>query len=389
MAQLGTSPPRLLPGELIDGYQVGVVIGQGGMATVYEGRVLDTGAVVAIKVINVQWTADLADVQRRFFNELVSATRVHHPKIVRVSDFGVTSANVPYIVMERLHGRTVEQHLEHLGPMDPITFVPKLVEMCDALELAHAQGLVHADIKPSNVFLSQPGTAEESLILLDFGVACRPTGEQGSPMWGGTPRYAPPERLRGAAIQPQVDVFQIGMLLTEMLSGVCLVRPNTVRECLAVHAQGLQLPTALSASAFGPVLRTTLDPNPARRYASMADLREALIVALLAYQANPIPLEPAHTQAAKTMLYSHSVPASHMALSSASMPSMSYTGSSALSGPWTGPRVVRVPTTVPAAQPPQNLMIITVALAMALLVVGTFVGGILVAVLFTVMRGSV
>lgn len=275
--------PRVSVGEILDGaYLMGEIIGRGGMAVVHEGRTIEGDDPVAIKLMALELDNDRSEVQRRFFNELLLAARVKHPNIVQIHDFGVTSsggpggAGISYIVMERLRGLTITQELRRAGPMEPERAAMRLLEVLDGVGEAHACGVVHADLKPSNLFLADPNTTTEKSIILDFGVARRLEGPLVTSAWGGTPRYCPPEVLMGEEITPPVDLFQLALVLSEMLSGKPLVAGHNIEECLVQHASGLTLPDAVRTSVFGHLIARATRADPTLRFQTVSEFREAL-----------------------------------------------------------------------------------------------------------------
>ncbi|MES2644617.1 MAG: serine/threonine-protein kinase [Myxococcota bacterium] len=160
----------------------------------------------------------------RFRREGLTATRVSHPNAVRVLDSGVSSAGIPYLVMELLVGRTLTQRMRAEGPLAVAEGVAVARAISEALAVAHAEGIVHRDIKPDNVFLEGP---TQHVKLLDFGIA-RLLDDTGADALDaitrtgqlvGTPAYMAPERLQGMIYDGRSDVYSVGVLLYEALSG--------------------------------------------------------------------------------------------------------------------------------------------------------------------------
>ena len=285
--------PRPRPGDVLDNtYRLGSVIGQGGMATVFEARAPDRPSPLAIKILHLD-DQDRKDLRRRFFNELLLATRVRHPRIVEICDFGLVGLGdgekTPYLVMERLFGRTVRQQLRRDGPMDPARAALRILEALDGIEVAHQRGVVHADIKPSNLFLRDPGTDREQIAILDFGVARSLSGSRVTPCWGGTPPYAPPESLFGAPPEPPIDLYQLGIVLAEMLSAQRLIGSDDIGSCIDAHAAGIELPVEVELSAFAYVVERAIHPRAADRFQSAAEMRSALVIALDHHRDRPLP----------------------------------------------------------------------------------------------------
>jgi PAS domain S-box-containing protein len=219
-----------MPGSQLDGkYRLGATIARGGFGVVFEGVQLALDRPVAIKVFQPPAQAEEREALERFRREGLTACRVAHPNAVAVIDSGISEAGLPYLVMEKLHGRTVAGHLKEEGSFGPRRAALVAADVCSVLAVAHASGIVHRDVKPSNVFLHRPpGSAarsEEVVKVLDFGIArlvdtddaLDPITKTGQLI--GTPVYMAPERFRGEAESGQADVYSLGMMLYEMLTG--------------------------------------------------------------------------------------------------------------------------------------------------------------------------
>ncbi len=214
----------LNPGTSVGQYRVTKLIGRGGMGSVYAAEHTLLGRTVAIKVLLPEFTQN-ADIVQRFFNEARATTAIHHPGIVEVFDFGWTAEGAAYIVMEHLRGESLAARIEskRVSWAQAIVMVRQLAGV---LAAAHAQGIVHRDLKPDNVFLiSDPEVpGGERVKLLDFGIAklvnhaatSNPT-RTGSVL--GTPTYMAPEQCRGVTIDHRADLYAVGCVLFELLTG--------------------------------------------------------------------------------------------------------------------------------------------------------------------------
>lgn len=270
---------RLTAGSIVDEvYVVKSELGHGGMATVYEAWQSDVERFVALKIISLE-RFDAQDIRRRFFNELLLATRVKHPNIVEVFDFGLLpNTGHPYIVMERLYGYTLRDWLKTNGPMAPERAVSLFLGALSALGAAHSQGVVHKDIKPTNLFISQVDTPEESLVVLDFGVAQRLKSEvDTSDQYTGTPRYTAPEYIVRRQITPQLDVYQLGLVFVEAMIGRPVVLSKDPFECLRIHLEGrLDLPDAILKSPLANVIQKSLALEPESRLQNAQEFHDSL-----------------------------------------------------------------------------------------------------------------
>jgi CheY-like chemotaxis protein len=245
-------PAHAGPGTTLGGrYRIESAIGGGSFGTVFRARHLELGRDVAVKVLATSAGSD-PEALARFRREGASACRVQHPNAVAVLDFGVTDAGVAYLVMELLEGHSLEKELEDRGRLSPLRCAEVILPVCAALAAAHAAGVLHRDIKPSNVFLHRTPLGEVVKIL-DFGIA-RIVGEQamdqrltidGSLL--GTPAYMAPERFRRGPYGPKSDVYSVGAMLYEMLSGRLPFVPASADPLALVAMQADEEPPPLRA----------------------------------------------------------------------------------------------------------------------------------------------
>jgi CheY-like chemotaxis protein len=285
------SPAQALPGTVLGGrYRLDALIGGGSFGTVFRARHLELDREVAVKVLATSAGTD-PEALARFRREGASACRVQHPNAVAVLDFGVNQGGVAYLVMELLHGHSLERELEDQTQLSPRRCVEIAVPVCSALAAAHAAGVVHRDIKPSNVFLHQTPQGEVPKIL-DFGIAKMSTeaaiGQSltvdGSLL--GTPAYMAPERFRRGPYGPKSDVYSLGAMLYEMLSGRLPFIPSSADPLALVAMQAEEDPPPLRLRCpdlpppLDALVRAALDRNPeARPEADQLARRLALVVA--------------------------------------------------------------------------------------------------------------
>jgi serine/threonine-protein kinase len=218
----------------LPGYQLGMVIGQGGMGEVVVARDPKIGREVAIK--RMKATSPTPDAIERFLREAKVQARLDHPAIVPVHELGHDSEGRPYFTMKRLAGKTMAEVLEHGGQQQRL--VRALVDVCLAIELAHTRHIVHRDLKPANIMLGDYG----EVYVLDWGIArvldeagedsgntdltATPEGLTRAGVALGTPGYMAPETLAGEAIGPAADVYALGCVLFEILTGAPLPAPH-------------------------------------------------------------------------------------------------------------------------------------------------------------------
>jgi serine/threonine protein kinase len=223
----------MTPGDLLAGrFEIEAVAGAGGMGTVYRALDHHGGARVAVKVFIGQSERSVL----RFQREAALLAQLSHPGIVRYVAHGATPQGAQFLVMEWLEGQTLTQHLTEHGPLSVADGITLALRVALALGTAHQVGVVHRDVKPSNLLL--PGGAVERVKVLDFGVARHARELQAltrADAMVGTPAYMSPEQARGEReIGPRVDVFSLGCVLYEALSGRSLFVGETV---MAVQAK--------------------------------------------------------------------------------------------------------------------------------------------------------
>lgn len=202
-------------------------LGVGGMGTVYRARHLLIDRVVAVKVLNQRFVEDEA-AKARFRREAKAAGRLRHINAVSVTDFGQTSDGYVYLVMELLEGKTLQSLLARNGPLDLAHAVSIVLQVSSAVAAAHEAGIIHRDLKPANIFIVQRSDVPTVVKVLDFGIAKlaadslddedKMTLTQVGAMIG-TPRYMSPEQCNGDPLTPAADVYSLGVILYEMLTG--------------------------------------------------------------------------------------------------------------------------------------------------------------------------
>ncbi len=262
-------------GLLADRYRVGPVVGRGAMGEVRTAHDERLQREVAVKFLRPDLTVDPA-ARGRFEEEAHAAARISHPNAVTVFDTGEQDG-AAYIVMERLPGRTLADEIA-AGALDPDRARQLVSDVLGALGVAHALGVLHRDIKPGNILLTVDGRAK----LADFGIAKTAEGLNhtvtGEVM--GTPAYMAPERLEGSPATPQSDLYSIGVVLYEALTGQ---RPFAADTPLAVihavfHAQLPPLGETVPRvdPALARAVEQAMERDPARRFGSAAELQAAI-----------------------------------------------------------------------------------------------------------------
>jgi serine/threonine-protein kinase len=281
----GDTDPTLLAGTR---YRLGREIGRGAVGIVYEAHHLDLGRTVALKVLNAE-CAPGSDLGQRFRSEARAIAQLDHENLVRLHDFGTAADGRPFYAMELLEGEALDRYLVREKGMDWREAMRVGVQACRALEAAHRAGVIHRDIKPGNLFLTRNGAVK----LLDFGVAKRAaeverSDSQSSPgvMIVGTPEYMAPEQAAGGAADERSDIYALGVVLYELVTGrLPHVAPSTVALLDAKVRKVPESPRDRAPQRGLPqmvdqAIQHALESDPNKRFQSAADMREALQAAL-------------------------------------------------------------------------------------------------------------
>jgi serine/threonine protein kinase len=227
------------PVSILDGkYALLRELGTGGTGTVYEAENLVVGKKIAIKMMNATAFAE-RDSQARFVTEARAAARISHANVVDIHDLGVTKNGVPYIVMELLRGETLESVIDTRGPLAPPYASELFLQVLAGLSAAHAQGIVHCDLKPANVLVTHPRPDRPLVKVLDFGIARGVEAAQHvDQLVMGTPMYMAPEQVTGDPVDFRTDVYQACAMLFAMLAGSDPFEANTTRDLMKLVAKG-------------------------------------------------------------------------------------------------------------------------------------------------------
>jgi serine/threonine protein kinase len=267
-----------------DRYDILGPLGAGGMGQVYKARRVRLGDEVAIKVM--QGSADAPqELHERFLRESQAAAQLRHPGIVSILDFGVDAARQPYLVMELLSGPSLAEEITLQAPMPPEQVGAIIAEVSTAIQLAHDQGITHRDLKPANIVRHRYGSGTSAYKVIDFGLASMKAAPDATRLthpnlFIGTMAYAAPEQIQGGPITPAADVYAMGVIVYEMLTGV---RPFTAEDRITLLNQVLTVrpikPTERH-SALPPgvddVLLRALAKAPADRWPSVSAFADAL-----------------------------------------------------------------------------------------------------------------
>ncbi len=277
----------IAPGEVVaDKYRIVRRLGQGGMGAVFEAQHTLLERRFAIKFLRPQ-LAGSADMLTRFRREALAAGRVEHDHVVAVTDFGVLPTGVPYLVMEYLAGEPLSALLQREGPLTVPRAVSLVVQACSGVMAAHAQGVVHRDLKPDNLFVCLRG-GREHVKVVDFGIAklkwdsaCGTTiTRTGASL--GTPHYMSPEQARGeSSLDQRTDVYSLGAVLYECLCGRRPHPGNTYNGILFHILTRQPVPLAEQEPMVPPGLASVVEramaPAVGDRYGRISELWHALL----------------------------------------------------------------------------------------------------------------
>ncbi|HEY9681000.1 MAG TPA: serine/threonine-protein kinase [Oculatellaceae cyanobacterium] len=274
-----------LTGTTLDGrYEILQVVGSGGMGTVYRATQKFINRTVAVKVLR-KGSITNTEILQRFQLEAQAASKLSNPHIVTVFDSNVSPSGEPYMVMDFLQGKSLDDVIKTTGPLSAARAIPIFMQACDALSKAHAKGIVHRDIKPSNIMLVKEDNEDDFVKLVDFGIAKMLQGNETPQLTRtgeifGSPLYMSPEQWRGGTIDERADIYSFGAVMYQALSGAPVFQGNDVLQLAFKHGQ--DLPEPLRAHGVGVPARLeaaifrALAKEPEERFQKMRDLKQEL-----------------------------------------------------------------------------------------------------------------
>src|SRR5947209_6113143 len=274
----------LFPGSMFAGYRIEDVIGRGGMGVIYRAMEARPERVVAVKVVAPELATDVG-FRARFLRESQIAASIEHPHVVPVLRVGEED-ELLYIVMRFIRGQNLAQIVQAEAPLEPARAAQIVDQVADALDTAHEQGLVHRDVKPANVLVERRRRGDH-VYLTDFGLTkhmATSASLTGTGMAVGTTDYMAPEQWEGRAVDRRVDIYSLGCVLFEMLTGRVPFRQEGQAARMYAHLTLLppkvtelvpELPTE-----FDGVIGRALAKRPDERYASAGDLAAAALDAV-------------------------------------------------------------------------------------------------------------
>lgn len=269
-------------------YRLEKLIGRGGMGAVYEATDLRLNRRIAIKIMLGNMFGDRTAL-RRFEREAQASARLNHPNIITVYDYGAIRTDGAYLVMELVHGTTLRSELQRVGRLDPQTAAAWFTQLFEGVKAAHQAGVIHRDLKPENVLISSQAARGEQIKVLDFGLAkilqVDPANPQSLTTPGtimGTFAYMSPEQVTGEEVDERSDIFSLGVMVVEALTGHRPFVGRTSAELIAaILSAHFDLPgESTEVQQLNAVLQRCLTKDRGQRFASVAAMQQELIPAI-------------------------------------------------------------------------------------------------------------
>ena len=285
----GVSDEPTLVGQVLSGrYKVIEQLGSGAMGTVYKAEHVLMGQIHAIKVLHKHLTSDAHSLQR-FQVEAKAASALRHDNLLTVTDYGITESNQPFIVMDYIAGKSLADVLSHNGPLSLADFVDTFSQVCEGLAHAHDKNVVHRDLKPSNIILTTAADGSKNARIVDFGIAKILPNHNGAAQHltqtgeiFGSPLYMSPEQCRGGKVDCRSDIYSLGCVMFEALTGSVPVQEASAIETLFKHINGsvppisqmypkLAIPVELES-----IVSKALENYPEKRYQLVEEIASDL-----------------------------------------------------------------------------------------------------------------
>ncbi len=285
-------PPQLLgsfeakAGVLVAGkYRLEEPIGKGGMALVWKATDIQMERIVVVKLMHGSLVGD-GETSKRFEYECKMLAKVKHPNVVSIYDAGSINAKVPYLVMEYVNGESLRQILVASTSLPVETSVSLMIEICTGMQEIHDVGIIHRDLKPDNILVQRKNGNIDAVKIADFGIARLRDGRQArltqEGMVVGTLEYISPEQLQDLPLDGRADIYALGIILFELLTGELPLNSSTADGLVSKHLIGI--PTLPSekcdkipeGSALDLIVEKCLQKDPVNRFQSVSELRDEL-----------------------------------------------------------------------------------------------------------------
>ncbi len=271
---------------LADRYEILAEVGRGGMSIVYKGRHVLMDKVRAVKMLLAQLMYDQTS-KKRFQQEALAASCLEHPNIIAVHDFGMAPTGQPYLVMDFLVGESLADLIKREQRIEQLRAIKIFMQACDALAHAHKKGVIHRDLKSSNIMLVEDENSTDIVKVLDFGIAklmpasgklpqnLTQTGEV-----FGSPIYMSPEQCLGQTLDERSDIYSMGTMFYETLTGLPPLVGNTIVDTMQMHVAARPAPMESFGVHYYPELESlifkALEKKPENRFQTMDEMYDAL-----------------------------------------------------------------------------------------------------------------
>jgi eukaryotic-like serine/threonine-protein kinase len=269
-------------------YKIESLLGEGGMARVYKATHTTIDKPVVIKLMHPHLSPREKETSlKRFLLEIKVSAKLNHPNLVVVHDGGVINDR-PYLVMEYIKGQSLRQYSTRLGALPFDQAINIVAQACDGLAEAHNEGIIHRDLKPENIMLREQADRPDWVKIVDFGIAHLKAGESKLTATGvaiGTVDYMSPEYLSDKPIDGRADIYAVGVILFELLTGQCPFESESTEAVMAKHLWTTPMPPSSLRKDMTPgcpldqIVEKALEKEPAARYQTTTEMRDALLKA--------------------------------------------------------------------------------------------------------------
>jgi eukaryotic-like serine/threonine-protein kinase len=283
------TPDPLIGRVINDRFKITALIARGGMGKVYRAEQAPLGRVCAIKVLNPNYAGEHdPEFHKRFFLEASIASKLTHPNTVTIFDYGRTDDEIYYMAMEYLEGHTLHRAIREAGHFPDERAAHIARQICRALREAHSLGVIHRDLKPANIFLVEHGDETDFVKVLDFGLVKNVSGDgkgedlTQTGLFMGSPKYMAPEQIRGDKVDARTDIYALGIIMYEMITGkVPFDRPNSVNILMAhvnedAPPMRVMNPNVQLSPAIEETVGRCMAKDPDQRFRSMDEVLAAL-----------------------------------------------------------------------------------------------------------------
>ena len=283
----GGEPDPLIGRGVGGRFKIVSVIARGGMGKVYKAEQAPLGRVSALKVLSPKYEGDRdPEFHKRFFLEASTSAKLTHANTVTIFDYGQEGDDLYYIAMEYIEGRTLHRALREEGPLNEARTAHIAAQICRSLREAHGLGVVHRDLKPGNILLADRADEQDVVKVLDFGLVKDVTGEAEdltqAGLFMGSPKYMAPEQILGGEITARTDIYSLGVMMFEMLTGKVPFDRGASVGTLMAHVndplppmRGVN-PKLQASPTMENIVYRCLEKEPNKRFNSMKDLLNAL-----------------------------------------------------------------------------------------------------------------